>query len=373
MSHNPASVSTASATCAAPNAPLSPTAKKWRLFRAYAAGNPIWCAWQVTYRCNYRCGFCHYWRDPMGELPEQTIEQIQIGSQKLANLGSLMVSIAGGEPLLRPDMPDVVRAIGRWHFPFMTTHGGFVTAENAAALFDAGLWGVSVSIDYADPARHNKSRGMKHAHADALAAIDHFVRARRHPWQRVNLMCVLLHDNLDQLDELIRLAADHGAYFMIQPYSFRKTGSQRFRYVKSAVSPRLLELRARHPNFLSNPSFLANFDAFLSGGVSDCKAGRAFFNIDSTGDVAICVEERARPVANLFRDPPRTLVERLKARSDGNTCTDCWYNCRGEVESLYKPRGLIQSLPTLLMDYGRPRNIAPRPAPRAPAPTPVPV
>lgn len=338
-------------------APLSGTAKKWRLLRAYASGNPIWCAWQVTYRCNYRCGFCHYWRDPMGELPEQTVEQIQEGARKLASLGTLMVSIAGGEPLLRDDMPDVVRAIGRWHFPFMTTHGGFVTAERAAALFEAGLWGVSVSIDYADGPRHNRSRGIRDAHQRALEAIDHFVRARRHPWQRVNLMAVLLHDNIEQIESLIRLAADHGAYFMIQPYSFRKTGSKRFNYANGPVSQRLLELRAKHSNFLSNPSFLGNFDNFLSGGVSDCKAGRAFFNIDSTGDVAICVEERARPVANLYRDSARAIVRKLRQRSEGNQCTDCWYNCRGEVESLYKPKGLLKSLPTILRDHGRPRQV----------------
>ncbi len=334
--------------------PLPPTVKKRRLLRAYWARRPVWCSWQVTYRCNYRCGFCHYWRDPMGALPEQSIEDFRIGAAKLASFGTLMVSIAGGEPMLRPDFADVVRAIGRWHFPFVTTHGGFVTADLARELFRAGLWGASVSIDYADPKRHDKSRGIPGAFDRAVAALDHFSRARTHPWQRVNLMCVLLHDNLDQIEDLLRLAAAHGAYFMIQPYSTRKTGSKRFRYLKGPVSPRLLELRARHANFLSNPAFLAEFDRYLDGGVPGCRAGRAFFNIDSTGDVAICVEERHRPVANLYRQSAEEIAARLRAASEGNTCTDCWYNCRGEVESLYKARGLLKSLPTLLLDRGRP-------------------
>ncbi len=354
MSHIQTDRSTLSAAPTELPPSLTPTQKKWRLLRAYLSGNPIWCAWQVTYRCNYRCGFCHYWRDPMGELPEQTLEQITEGAQKLANLGTLMISIAGGEPMLRPDFPDLVRAIGRWHFPFVTTHGGFVTQNLADELFGAGLWGASVSIDYADPARHNKSRGIPNAFEQALHAIDCFSRARKHPWQRVNLMCVLLHDNLDQVEDLIRIAADHDAYFMIQPYSIRKTGSKRFRYIKGDVSDKLLDLKGKHRNFLSNPSFLGNFDTFLAGGVPDCKAGHAFFNIDSCGDVAICVEERHRPVANLYRESAREIVNRLHARSEGNTCVDCWYNCRGEVESLYNPKGLLKSLPTILLDHGRP-------------------
>ncbi len=328
--------------------------KKWRLFRAFVARHPLWCAWQVTYRCNFRCGFCHYWRDPMGDLPEQTIEQIEEGSRKLASLGSMMISIAGGEPLLRPEFPDVVRAIAKWHFPFVTTHGWFVTRELAAELYDAGLWGASVSIDYADAKKHDKARGMKGAFDRAVQALEHFRKGRRHNWQRVNLMCVLLHDNLDHIEDLIKLAAEHDAYFMVQPYGERKTGSPRFNHAGGSVGNHLLDLRNKYPNFLSNPDFLLNIDRYLDGGVPGCRAGRAFFNIDSVGDIAICVEERAAPVANLYTHSARQIVEALRAGSAGNTCRDCWYNCRGEVESLYSPRSLIKSLPTLFFDRGKP-------------------
>lgn len=290
----------------------------------------------------------------MGELPEQTVDQFEAGARKLSSLGTLLISLAGGEPFLRDDLPEIVRAIGRWHFPFVTTNGGRVTPELAEELFEAGLWGVSVSLDYADADKHDRRRGRKGAFEQARFALECFRRARRHEWQRVNLMCVLLHDNLDEIEALIRIAAEHDAFFMIQPYSNRKTGSDQFRYVEGNVSEKLLSLRRKYPNFLSNPDFLGNFDRYLDGGVPDCRAGRAFFNIDSIGDIAICVEERERPVANLYRDHPRQIVQALRERSADNTCTDCWYNCRGEVESLYKPRGLLLSLPTLFSDRGRP-------------------
>ena len=290
----------------------------------------------------------------MGRLPEQSVAQFEEGSRRLASLGTMMVSLAGGEPLLRPDLPDIVRAVGRWHFPFVTTHGWFVTDELAAELFEAGLWGASVSIDYADAARHDRARGTKGAYDQALRALAAFSRARTHKWQRVNLMCVLLHNNLDQIEDLIKLAEDHDAYFTVQPYCDRKTGSEGFHCHDDGVSRRLLELREKHRNFLSNPVFIEQFDRFFESGVPGCRAGRAFFNIDSVGDVAICVEERARPVGNLYRNSPRQLVEALRAASANNDCMDCWYNCRGETESLYSPRSLIRSLPTYLFDHGRP-------------------
>jgi len=326
---------------------LSPTQKKWRLFRTWTSRFPVWCGWQVTYRCNYRCRFCHYWHDPLGRADEPTVEQYAQGAAKLARLGTLLVSLAGGEPLLRTDLMDIVRAIGQYHFPLVTTNGWFITPRIADELMAAGVWGVSVSIDYASAETHDKRRGMDGAWKQAWRAVEMLVRARKYDFQRVNVMAVLLDDNIDDMPALVEMAAKRGAYFMVQPYGFRKTGSHAYAHNNGAVSPLLLSLREKHPNFLSNPYYLARFDDYLAGGVPGCRAGRAFFNIDSTGDIAICVEQKGSPVANLYRDDPRTIVERLSAAAAGNKCADCWYNCRGEVESLYNPVGLIKSLPTL--------------------------
>lgn len=332
---------------------FTPSDKKWRLFRAWASRHPVWCAWQVTYRCNFRCRFCSYWRDPMGLRPEPTVGDIAEGSRKLASFGTLLVSLAGGEPMLRTDLPEIVRAVGRYHFPFVTTNGWLVTPESARELMRAGAWGVSVSIDYADPAIHDARRGADGAWEYAWRAVELLSDARMHKWQRVNVIAVLMDDNIDQLPELLSMTAERDAYFMVQPYGHLKTGSHAFEHNDGPVAPRLLRLREQWPNFLSNPHYLSQFDRFLAGGVSGCKAGRAFFNIDSTGDVAVCVERRDQPVANVFKDSGSQIHRRLRQAAAGNPCRACWYNCRGEIESLYRPYGLVKSLPTLLFDRGR--------------------
>ena len=326
---------------------LRPTQKKWRLFRTWSAGRPIWCGWQVTYRCNYRCRFCHYWHDPLGRVAEPTVEQYAVGAAKLAQLGTLLVSLAGGEPMLRTDLTDIIRVIGKYHFPLVTTNGWFVTPASAKALMDSGVWGVSVSIDYARPEPHDKRRGMPGAWKQAWRAVEMLVKARKHRFQRINVMSVLLDDNIDDLGGIIKMAADRGAHFMVQPYGFRKTGSHAYAHNDGLVAPKLLKLKNRWPNFLSNPNYLSKFDEFLAGGISHCRAGRAFFNIDSAGDIAICVEHKSAPVANIYRNNPQTIVSRLSQAASGNRCTDCWYNCRGEVENLYDLKGLVKSLPTL--------------------------
>ena len=328
------------------------TEKKWRLFRAWTSRHPLWCGWQVTYRCNFRCRFCGYWKDPMKSHPEQTVADFAAGARKLAQVGSMLISLAGGEPLLRPDLPQIVAEVARHHLPFLTTNGWLVKPKVARDLMQAGLWGVSVSIDYADPRRHDSARGVNGAWDRAWRAVEMFSAARVHKWQRVNVIAVLMEDNLDDVEQLLSMAAERRAYFMVQPYGHLKTGSRAHLCREANVSATLLKLRRKWKNFLSNPWYLDRFDAFLNGGVQGCRAGRALFNIDSTGDIARCVESRFTPVGNLFRDHPTTIFRRLRAASSGNTCTDCWYNCRGEVEALYNPYGLATSLPTLLFDRG---------------------
>ena len=335
---------------------LSILAKKFRLFRAWTSRHPIWCSWQVTYRCNFRCRFCQYWHDPLGLADEPTVADFETGSRKLASYGTLMVSLAGGEPLLRTDLSDIVHAVGRYHFPFITTNGWFVTPPVAGELMQAGLWGASVSIDYARPARHDEQRGMDGAWDQAWRAVEMLAEARVAEHQRINVIAVLLDDNIDELGDIAAMAAARGAFFMVQPYGHLKTGSRAYQHNNGLVSPRLLALHAQHRNVLSNPRYLALFDTFLNGGVPDCRAGRAFFNIDSTGDVAICVERKARPLANLYRDTPQNIHRRLRLASRQNRCTECWYNCRGEVESLYKIDGLTKALPTFIFDRGKPET-----------------
>ncbi len=333
-----------------PPAGRSQLSKKARIVRAFVTQKPVWVTWQVTYNCNYACDFCNYWKNDFKPHEENSLEDFRVGSAKLAELGSLMVSLAGGEPLLRSDLADIVAILARDHFPFVTTAGAGMTPKRAQKLWDAGLWGASVSIDYADPERHARHRGVKFAFERAIQAVEELLDARTDPsYQRVQIISVLNEDNIADMPKLCALAAELGIYWQVQPYSTMKTGDPSHRHLAGATEV-LLDLKKRYPHtFHANTSYLEQFDEAANGGIDGCIAGKAMFNIDNQMVASKCVEFNvAEPCGSLRDEPMAVILERLRRAHATNRCRDCWYSCRGEVEVLYNPRGFLNNLPSLL-------------------------
>ena len=103
----------------------------------------------VTQRCNLRCIYCHSEgeRSPEAELPLGDIREIL---RVAAKLGMRSVKFTGGEPLIREDILDIVRAVPPRLESSMTTNG-ILLARYARDLKDAGLSRINVSLDSLDP------------------------------------------------------------------------------------------------------------------------------------------------------------------------------------------------------------------------------
>jgi MoaA/NifB/PqqE/SkfB family radical SAM enzyme len=317
-----------------------------KLLYGFVRQHPFLCNWQVTYRCNLRCGICSFWRDPPSAADELSTAEVAQVVERLKPYAPLMISMAGGEPLLRKDLPEIARMLGRDHWFTLITNGWFLTRELAERLYDAGLRDIHVSLDYADPERHDRQRGVKGSFDRAVRALQllHDLRPdRRH---RVHVMAVLLDDNVDELERLILLAEELGVSFELSLYSHRR-GQKPRRVPTRPVAEYLAELKRRHECFVSYEEYLAEFDRARDGTTGACRAGRTFFNIDHRGRVARCIDTNDRPVGSLLEAPLDELLGRLRAQHDADPCRDCWTSCRGFADIVAGPGGFARTLPDL--------------------------
>jgi pyrroloquinoline quinone biosynthesis protein E len=162
---------------------------------------------ELTYRCPLHCPYCS---NPTEFTPaggELTRPEWQRVLAEAGELGVLHVHFSGGEPLLRPDLPELVRsARAEGLYTNLLTSGVGLTRARGEQLRDAGLDSVQISVqaDQAGP-------------ADAIAGIvahDRKLEAarlvRELGWP-LTLNVVLHRGNIDRTEALVALAEELGA------------------------------------------------------------------------------------------------------------------------------------------------------------------
>ncbi len=100
-------------------------------------------------RCNLACAYCNEYDDVSKPVPlAEMFQRID----KLASLGTTIVTISGGEPLLHPELDEIIRRI-RLHgiIAGLITNGYLLTAERIHRLNRAGLEHLQISIDNVNP------------------------------------------------------------------------------------------------------------------------------------------------------------------------------------------------------------------------------
>ena len=298
----------------------------------------IHCNLQVTYRCNFRCQICDFWKPAYSKAHELSLADIRLIGRKLNRLGTLIVSLAGGEPLIRDDLAAIITILNEAnHFPILITNGWFVDDSRAREILTAGLQEISVSVDYADPARHDAQRGRPGAWDRAIRALELLNSRRPHKRNRVHMISVLMDDNLDQIEELIRISRDLGVTYMVNLYSWNR-GTKARRLPGGRVAAHLLELKRKYPQFVTLTSYIEQFDrAIATGGIGNCQTGRLLLNIDNHGNVARCTETLDEPVGSILADDAVTIRDRLLSARRNRDCAQCWTSCRGFAECMQKP------------------------------------
>ena len=99
----------------------------------------------VTAHCNLRCLGCRYGRDFMvGEqLPLQKVKELLSDAK---DAGVELVRLYGGEPLLHPDLPEMVRHTVKLGMALYVTTNGILLKQKIEGLYDAGLRNLSIGF-----------------------------------------------------------------------------------------------------------------------------------------------------------------------------------------------------------------------------------
>jgi heme b synthase len=314
-------------------------------------------AWEVTRSCNLACKHCRaeaHMEPYPGEFSTRDAKAL---IDTFPDVGAPIIIFTGGEPLLRPDIFELVRYTAAKDLRcVMAVSGTLVTADTARQMKEAGIQRVSISLDGPDAASHDAFRGVDGAFAGAMAGIKH-LQAAGLPFQ---INTTVTRGNLGQFKDIFRLAEDLGAsawhIFLLVPtgrganlgremitaleyeevlnwfYDFRKTTRMQLKATCAPHYQRILRQRA------GKEGLPVTFETFGLDAVSrGCLGGTGFCFISHTGQVQPCGyleldcgQVRQTPFPEIWKKSPQFLHLRDQKQYQGK-CGVCEFHrvCAG--------------------------------------------
>ncbi len=252
----------------------------------------------VIRRCNLACAYCNEFDDHSPPIPTETLKR---RIDKLAELGTLAIEFTGGEPLMHPDLFELIAYATRKGFVQrkMITNAYLMSPDKVQSLNRAGLTHMQISLDGAKPndvtvkvlKPLKKKLAHVHAHADFIVTLSAVIGAappdevreviefaEQHEFRR---RVLLIHDG----DGQFKLSAEeHDLYREVEAKlgaKWRQAGNYRSRLLEDGRAP------------------------------FKCRAGSRYLYIDEFGKVRWCSQTREVWGKDLMEYGPSDLREQF--------------------------------------------------------------
>ena len=297
---------------------------------SFLTDRPLVVSFEVTHSCTCDCWHC----DKGGIKPEPAglLHAADYGRLR-AQLKPLAVQLSGGEPLLRRDLEDIVRAVKEpsgLPYTILVTNGRLLTEEKYLALRALGVNQFSISMDFPDE-RHDtfrQSPGLYEHLAKLVPAL------AAHGFDDVALNTAITRENLASLRSIYGRARQWGVNISYSAYTPLRTHSMDH-YIHSAddlallrhTLDELLTLQAQNGRIANSPWTLSGiYNFFLHGTVPGCQAGRRFMVVTPNGGLRAC---------SMFDQTYTSQKEILTEWVPKNECGGCYVSIRSYLDASF--------------------------------------
>jgi len=176
----------------------------------HSSEKPHFCAVSIVFRCMLRCRMCRIWEN-------NVVDELSIESWKgiIDELAGFMdenrtINFAGGEPLLKDGLIDLINYSHKKGFkPAICTNGWLIDEEMAKRLVDSGIDIVAISLDSLNEKTHDYLRGIEGSYEKVMDAIGYLNKYNKDNRIRIHVQPIISEVNLEDLIELTHWANRH--------------------------------------------------------------------------------------------------------------------------------------------------------------------
>lgn len=249
----------------------------------------------VTRRCNLACGYCHEYDD---RSPPVEAALLLRRIDHAGQLGTLVLTLTGGEPLLHPKLDSLVeRAVSRGMVCTLISNGYALTREWVRRLNDAGLSLLQLSVDNIEPNEWSqKSWSQVRKKLELLKESARF---------NVNVNAVLGSSTLDETRRVVAAVRDIG-FFMTVGLMHDAGGQIEAGLLGSGLASAYDEMQRMSQKSVFHLSGEGWERDMLRDGSAPfkCRAGGRYLYVDEFGLVSYCSQRRGAPGIDLLDYTP---------------------------------------------------------------------
>lgn len=294
-------------------------------------------SWNVTNACNMYCAHCYRDAGCKAEDELSTADAKKLLTE-IKRAGFQIMIFSGGEPLMRPDILELVKfADSLGLFPVFGTNGTLITPQMAKDLKAAGARAMGISLDSLDAAKHDKFRSFPGGWQGAVDGMKN-CKAAGLPFQ---IHTTVMDWNAPELEDMIDFAVEIGArahhFFFLVPTGRAATieeeslRAEQYEDVLTRIMKKQqtvpIELKPTcAPQFLRIAAELGMKSRFHRG----CLAGLSYCIISPKGKVQPCAylkeylgDVRETPFDEIWRNNP--VLQKLRTMKYDGGCGACKY------------------------------------------------
>lgn len=296
---------------------------------------------EVTYRCNLRCQMCGLWEKGLikNHPPELSLDEYSKVFADLRKLGVSLVTLTGGEPLIRDDIGHTLEYLRKENIKCnIFTNGTLLDREKASIILRNKVNKVIFSIDGVNSV-NDEVRGISGCFQKAIGGVKTLIQAKNEHGSflpEIDIHMTVSSLNVEGISELEKLSNDLGVAFSFQPFSESSKEAITTSVLKgnSIASPRYLphnkslHLKDSDVKIMReeikklNPSFYTKMmeslkDEFLREGkfvIKNCYITRDFIFIDPYGNVFPCTNLDTYFMGNVRKESIRKIWNSQKRR-----------------------------------------------------------
>ncbi len=297
-------------------------------------------SWNTTNACNMYCAHCYRDAGCKAEDELNTQEAKRLLGQ-IARAGFRIMIFSGGEPLLRPDIVELVRCASSLGLrSVFGTNGTLLTGPLAAELKSVGAMGMGISLDSLDKEKHDAFRRFPGAWDGAVRGMRNCRRAAL-PFQ---VHTTVMDWNVDELEKITDFAVAEGAvahhFFFLVPTG-RAVSMEEEALRAEAYEDALTRILKKQrqvkielkptcaPQFMRIAAQMGMKLRFQRG----CLAGTAYCIVSPRGQVQPCAylnlplgNVRETPFDEIWKNSP--VLKELRTLRYKGSCGSCEYKLR---------------------------------------------